>query len=131
MQDITPTPQATLLTKIHHAIDNSNDADIDSLTKQLAELKCDPEAITEDGFDVADAVGKVLALIKQGIPIHEILAWVGTHWASLFKCLECFLSLCLAVNHFTLLADESDEVLKLRNKSCGDLKLDQADCKKI
>jgi hypothetical protein len=34
------------------------------LTEQLATLEDDPEAITEDGFDVADAVGKALALIE-------------------------------------------------------------------
>lgn len=62
---VAPTPQATLLKKIRRAIDNGDDADIDSLTQQLATLECDPEAITEDGFDVADAVGKALALIEQ------------------------------------------------------------------
>ncbi|KAG1908156.1 uncharacterized protein F5891DRAFT_973648 [Suillus fuscotomentosus] len=115
----------------------------------LAALESDPEAATEDGFNVADAVGKALALIEQickspqaraffqksceeeGIPIRELLAWVRTCWASLFKSLERFLSLRLAVNHFTLLADDSHKVPMLRNKLYGDFKLDQADWKKL
>jgi hypothetical protein len=59
---VAPTPQATLLKKIRGASDES---DIASLTEQLAILEDDPEAITEDGFDVGDAVGKALALIEQ------------------------------------------------------------------
>jgi hypothetical protein len=62
---VAPTPQATLLKKIRHAIDDGDETNIDSLTEQLATLEDDPEAITEDGFDVADAVGKALALIEQ------------------------------------------------------------------
>ncbi|KAG2738765.1 hypothetical protein P692DRAFT_20700294, partial [Suillus brevipes Sb2] len=110
---VAPTPQATLLKKIRHAIDDGDETNIDSLTEQLTTLEDDPEAITEDGFDVADAVGKALALIEQirkspqaraflkksckeeDIPVHEILAWVRMHWASLFKCLERFVSLRL------------------------------------
>ncbi|KAG2737038.1 hypothetical protein P692DRAFT_20884077 [Suillus brevipes Sb2] len=57
-------PQATLLKKIRHAIDDGDETNINSLTEQLATLEDDPEAITEDGFDVADAVGKALALIE-------------------------------------------------------------------
>ncbi|KAG2348374.1 hypothetical protein BDR05DRAFT_944506 [Suillus weaverae] len=146
---VTPTPQATLLKKICHTIDNGDETDIDSLTEQLATLEDDSEAITKDDFDVVDAIGKALTLIEQihkspqarafskksceerGIPIHKILAWVRTRWASLFKCLKHFLSLCLAINRFTLLADKSPEVLKLHNKSYSDFKLDRADWKKI
>jgi hypothetical protein len=62
---VAPTPQATLLKKIRSAIDSGDETDIDSLTEQLATLEDDPEAITEDGFDVGDAVGKALALIEQ------------------------------------------------------------------
>ncbi|KAG2742502.1 hypothetical protein P692DRAFT_20651015, partial [Suillus brevipes Sb2] len=110
---VAPTPQATLLRKIRHAIDYDEDTDITSLTEQLAALEHDPEAIVEDGFDVGDAVGKALALIEQirkspqaqaffkksceeeGVAVREILTWVRTRWASLFKCLERFLSLRL------------------------------------
>ncbi|KAG1899512.1 uncharacterized protein F5891DRAFT_1189649 [Suillus fuscotomentosus] len=107
------------------------------------------EAIVEDGFGVGNAVGKALALIEQickslqaqaffkksceeeGVAVHKILTWVRTHWASLFKCLERFLSLRLAVNCFTLLANENHKVPKLRNKSYSDFKLDRADWRKI
>jgi hypothetical protein len=68
---------------------------------------------------------------EEGIPVHEILAWVRTRWASLFKCLERFVSLRLAINRFTLLADESPEVPTLRNKSYSDFRLDRLDWKKI
>ncbi|KAG2056758.1 hypothetical protein BDR06DRAFT_969779 [Suillus hirtellus] len=120
-----------------------------NLTEQLATLEDDPEAITEDGFDVGDAIRKALALIEQirkspqahtflkksceeeGIPVHEILAWVRTHWASLFKCLEHFMSLHLAINHFILLADKSPKVPMLHNKAYSDFKLDWTDWKKI
>ncbi|KAG1726977.1 uncharacterized protein EDB91DRAFT_1086592 [Suillus paluster] len=116
---------ATILKKIRHAIDCGEDADVDSLTEQLTALEHDPEAIVEDGFDVGDAVRKALALIEQirkspqaqaffrksceeeGVAVRKILTWVRTCWASLFKCLEHFLSLDLAVNRFTLLADKS------------------------
>jgi hypothetical protein len=62
---VAPTPQATLLKKIRHAIDDGDETNIDSLTEQLATLEDDPEAITEDGFDVVNAIGKALALIEQ------------------------------------------------------------------
>jgi hypothetical protein len=62
---VAPTPQATLLCKIRHAIDHDEETDITSLTAQLAALEHDPEAIVEDGFDVGNAVGKALALIEQ------------------------------------------------------------------
>ncbi|KAG2060650.1 hypothetical protein BDR06DRAFT_1002531 [Suillus hirtellus] len=130
-------------------VTEDKDADVDNLTKQLAALEHDPEAIVEDGFDVGEAVGKALALIEQickspqaqaffrksceeeGIAVHDILTWVKMCWASLFKCLERFLSLHLAVNHFTLLADESHKVPTLHNKSYSDFRLDRADLRKI
>ncbi|KAG2348733.1 hypothetical protein BDR05DRAFT_995137 [Suillus weaverae] len=146
---VTPTPQATLLCKICHAINHDEDTDITSLTEQLAALEHDSEAIVEDGFNVSDTVGKALALIEQihkslqaqvffkksceeeGVAVCEILTWVRTCWASLFKCLECSLSLCLTVNRFTLLADKSHEVPKLHNKSYSNFKLNQANWRKI
>ncbi|KAG2338647.1 hypothetical protein BDR05DRAFT_951815 [Suillus weaverae] len=93
---VAPTPQATLLKKIRSTIDSGDETDIDSLTKQLATLEDDPKAITKDGFDVGDAIGKALALIEQihkspqartflkksceeeGISVHKILAWEPT-----------------------------------------------------
>jgi len=62
---IAPTPQATILKKIHRAINSDDDTEIDNLTEQLAVLEHDPDAIAEDGFDASDAVGKALALIEQ------------------------------------------------------------------
>jgi len=68
---------------------------------------------------------------EEDLPTLELLQWVRTRWASLFKCLERFIALRPAVTRFTNLADESPEVPKLRNKKYQDFKLDRADWKRL
>ncbi|KAG1773678.1 hypothetical protein EV702DRAFT_1201002 [Suillus placidus] len=114
--------------KICRAIYSGTDVDIDGLTAQLAALEHDPKAIVEDGYDVSNAIGKALALIDQIRKSPQARAFFKKSCEEEgVPCLERFLSLRLAVNRFTLLADESHEVPKLRKKSYSDFKLDRAD----
>ncbi|KAG1789960.1 uncharacterized protein HD556DRAFT_1446530 [Suillus plorans] len=74
-------------------------------------------------FDTGDSLGKALALIEQirkspqaraffckackeeNIPELELLQWIRTRWASLYKCLDRMLLLRQAINRFTNLAE--------------------------
>ncbi|KAG1731054.1 uncharacterized protein EDB91DRAFT_1085179 [Suillus paluster] len=100
-----------------------NASNNDTAMREVARVinEDDEDAIIEDGFDVGDAVGKALALIKQickspqaqaffrklckeeGVAVRKILTWVRTRWASLFKCLKRFLSLCLFDKYYEAL----------------------------
>ncbi|KAG2098564.1 hypothetical protein BD769DRAFT_1394397 [Suillus cothurnatus] len=137
-----PTPQAALMRKIRQAVDDGNDAELNTLTQELASMEVDNDDHDGTSFDAGDSLGKALTLIEQSpqaraffqkacqeenVPQLELLQWVRTHWALLYKCLDHMLILCCAVNHFTNLVDKSKELPTLHNKSYDDFKLDWAD----
>ncbi|KAG2035448.1 hypothetical protein BDR03DRAFT_983731 [Suillus americanus] len=139
---VLPTPQAALMRKICQAVDNGNDAELNTLTQELASMEVDNDDNDGTSFDAGDSLGKGLALIEQSpqaraffqkacqeenVPQLELLQWVRTCWALLYKCLDHMLILCCAVNHFTNLVDKSKELPTLHNKSYDDFKLDWAD----
>ncbi|KAG1718689.1 hypothetical protein EDD22DRAFT_961431 [Suillus occidentalis] len=140
---VVPTPQATLMKKIRQVLDNGNDAELDTLNKQLSSMDVSNDDNNNTLFDTGDSLSKALALIKQiqkspqahaffckackeeNVPELELLQWIRTHWALLYKCLDRMLLLCQAVNCFTNLANESNKVPTLRNKTYNNFKLDQ------
>jgi hypothetical protein len=64
---VAPTPQAALMKKIRQALDNGNDADLDTLNKQLSSMDISNTNDDDDNtlFDTGDSLGKALALIEQ------------------------------------------------------------------
>jgi hypothetical protein len=99
------------------------------------------------GSQVTASKGLFHATCNQlDIPPLELLLWVRTCWASLFKFLECFIKLRVmrnlfltmshaqshtlsqAINQFILLTDTSDDVPPLSNHhSYADFHLTQRD----
>ncbi|KAJ6551552.1 hypothetical protein B0H19DRAFT_1297047 [Mycena capillaripes] len=105
----------------------------DEVTKVLSTLgggdegggaEDEPEMeLEESDWTAGDALGKILALIKQirmspqarvffkeccqlvDIPELQLLLWVRMRWASLYKCLDCILKLRKAIKQFVLTAD--------------------------
>ncbi|KAJ6555997.1 hypothetical protein B0H19DRAFT_1262118 [Mycena capillaripes] len=61
--------------------------------------------------------------MQVGVSPLELLLWVRTRWASLYGCLSLALELRKAIDRFTLIAESSNEVLPLRNRSYGDYRL--------
>lgn len=63
---VAPTPQAALMKKIRQALDNGNDADLDTLNKQLSSMDVSNDDDDDDTlFNTGDSLGKALALIEQ------------------------------------------------------------------
>ncbi|KAG1901095.1 ribonuclease H-like domain-containing protein [Suillus fuscotomentosus] len=126
---VSPTPQAALMRKICQAVDDGNDAELNTLTQELASMEVDNDNNDGTSFNAGDSLGKALALIEQiqkspraraffqkacqeeNVPQLELLQW--------------------AVNCFMNLTDKSKEVPTLRNKSYNDFKLDRADWKHL
>ncbi|KAJ8516962.1 hypothetical protein ONZ45_g5790 [Pleurotus djamor] len=105
---------------------------------------------SDSGQDqMADALGKILALVKQvrlspqarayfqkccrltGTPPATLITWVRTRWASLHAFLTRVLALKDAVNQFVNTADDSDEVPNLRNKYYADFRLSRKDWERL
>ncbi|KAJ7193211.1 ribonuclease H-like domain-containing protein, partial [Mycena pura] len=61
----------------------------------------------------------------------ELLLWVRTRWASLYKCLDRVLELRMAIDQFVRNADASVEVPELRNKQYIGYKLSYSEWDKI
>ncbi|KAJ6508646.1 hypothetical protein C8R45DRAFT_968129 [Mycena sanguinolenta] len=61
--------------------------------------------------------------VQVGLTPLELLLWVRTRWASLYKCLSRTLELRKAIDRFVLIADSSDEVPPLRNRTYEEFKL--------
>jgi len=126
---VAPTPQVAFMRKIHQALNNGNDANLDTLTNELASMEAnDNNNSKDDLFDIGDSLGKALTLIEQvctvllshafadqdpqirkspqahaffqkackeeNVPELELLQWIRTHWASLYRCLNHMLLLC-------------------------------------
>ncbi|KAH9007507.1 hypothetical protein EDB83DRAFT_2532639 [Lactarius deliciosus] len=60
---------------------------------------------------------------EEGVKPLELKKWARTHWGSMYDLLERPLSSKLAVNKFVLVADDSDRVPKLKNKSYFDYRI--------
>ncbi|KAJ6616169.1 hypothetical protein B0H10DRAFT_1949372 [Mycena sp. CBHHK59/15] len=107
------------------------------------------DSAPDSEWTAGDAVGKILALIKQirmspqaraffkqccvqvGVRELELLLWVRTRWASLYKCLDRALELRKAIDQFVRIADSSEEMPDLRNKEYRDYMLSRAEWDKI
>ncbi|KAG0701880.1 ribonuclease H-like domain-containing protein [Suillus ampliporus] len=127
VEDIAPTPASIL---------NKNAAD-------------DDEDDETTDFEVADTVGKALALVMQvrkspqvrmyfqkccaevNEPNLKLLKWIHTQWASLFSMMERILRLHKGVNRFIQFADDSDEVPNLQGNSYGTFKLSAEEWKML
>ncbi|KAG2031016.1 ribonuclease H-like domain-containing protein [Suillus americanus] len=95
---VAPTPQAALMKKIQQALDNGNDADLNTLNKQLSSMDVSNNNNNNTLFDTGNSLGKALALIEQvckeeNVPGFELLQWIWTRWALLYKCLDRMLIL--------------------------------------
>ncbi|KAG1824515.1 uncharacterized protein BJ212DRAFT_1295664 [Suillus subaureus] len=111
VEEVAPTPASVLLKNTTTANDDDDDKD------------------KETDFDVADTVGKALALVTQccaevNEPNLELLKWIRTQWASLFGMLEHTLKL-------HKLVDDSNEVPNLQGKLYGTFKLSAKEWKKL
>ncbi|KAJ7467625.1 hypothetical protein FB451DRAFT_1177991 [Mycena latifolia] len=69
--------------------------------------------------------------VQVSVPQLKLLLWVCTRWGSLYKCLSRVLELRKAIDRFTLIADSSDEVPPLRNKTYGEYRLSPAEWERI
>ncbi|KAF7333887.1 hypothetical protein MSAN_02401300 [Mycena sanguinolenta] len=130
----------------------NGELDADEVAKILASFG-EEEEDEENGegseWTAGDAIGKILALIKQirmspqaraffkkcciqsDVPVLELLLWVRTRWASLYKCLDRCLTLRKAIDLFVRIADDSDEVPDLRNKQYNNYTLTKKEWAKI
>ncbi|KAJ7438162.1 ribonuclease H-like domain-containing protein [Mycena latifolia] len=157
VETVAPTPPKPLHKKIrkllHEACSSGelNEEDVATIISSLGGDKDEvPEAEDNDQWTTGDAVGKILALIKQirmspqareffrkccvqaSVPELELLLWVRTRWASLYKCLDRVLTLQKAIHLFVSLADDSDEVPDLsKDKSYRAFTLLKSEWKKI
>ena len=77
VKDVSPTSASTLLKKVKGAMVNTtgedNEMDLDALNVELDSIEAeisedDDEGDTKD-YDVADTVGKALALVTAGLTI--------------------------------------------------------------
>ncbi|KAJ6608449.1 hypothetical protein B0H10DRAFT_1921095 [Mycena sp. CBHHK59/15] len=68
---------------------------------------------------------------QAGVPVLELLLWVQTRWASLYKSLDRCLILRKAIDLFVRLADDSDEVPDLRDKQYRNYMLTKQEWTKI
>ncbi|KAF8143063.1 hypothetical protein K438DRAFT_1945978 [Mycena galopus ATCC 62051] len=143
IEKVAPTPPKSLKKKICLLLNeacSSGELSEDDVAKVLASLGDDGDGPDSDAntdgteWTTGDAVGKPLALIKQirmspqartffkryciqaNVPELELLLWVRTQCASLYKCLDHALTLRKAIDLFVQLADDSDDVPSLRNK---------------
>jgi hypothetical protein len=89
-----------------HFVERVAPTSASALLKKTAEEDDDDDDDDETDFDVADTIGKALSLVTQirkspqarvffkkccaevDLPPLELLKWVQTCWASLFKMLE-------------------------------------------
>ncbi|KAF7372957.1 hypothetical protein MSAN_00502900 [Mycena sanguinolenta] len=149
---VAPTPQKSLNKKIRSCRTRYGELDADEVAKILASFGEDEED-EENGegseWTAGDAIGKILALIKQirmspqartffkkccnqsDVPVLELLLWVRTRWVSLYKCLDRCLTLRKAIDLFVRIADDSDEVPDLRNKQYSNYTLTKKEWAKI
>lgn len=67
VQGVNPTSAKLLLTKVKTAMANGDEVDIDALEDGLNADEGGPEddGDAEEEFDVADTIGKALALVTQ------------------------------------------------------------------
>src|SRR5277367_886779 len=95
IQDVAPSSTQKIINKIKHALqdaDIEDTVDLDALDAHLASRDFDGDGDSEaegiDNFDIADAVGKALALVKQ----------VYCHLNKIFNVTHSFYSsdLCVA-----------------------------------
>ncbi|KIJ28842.1 hypothetical protein M422DRAFT_54449 [Sphaerobolus stellatus SS14] len=107
-------------------------------------IETENEELNED-FNPADTVGKALAAVKQicsspqahaflcqlcieeKITLQELKLWIHTRWGSLYNFFTTLLELQPAFDKFCLLADDSDQVPKLRKKRYINFKLLRAE----
>ncbi|KAJ7713560.1 hypothetical protein B0H16DRAFT_1435997, partial [Mycena metata] len=69
--------------------------------------------------------------MQVGLSPLEVLLWVRTRWASLYRALDRSLDLRKAIDRFVLIADSSDEVPPLKNKNYMDYMLTAAEWERI
>ncbi|KAJ6537529.1 hypothetical protein DFH09DRAFT_1283526 [Mycena vulgaris] len=158
VEKVAPTPQKLLQKKIRSLLNQArsngelNEEEVASLLSTLGGGGDTPESDVEgEGLEwtTGDAVGKVLALIKQirmspqartffakccvqaTTPELELLLWVRTRCAFLYKCLDRVLTLRKPIDLFVRLADDSEEVPDLRNKYYRDYTLSKSKWEKI
>ncbi|PPR02389.1 hypothetical protein CVT24_002051 [Panaeolus cyanescens] len=114
------------------------DEDLDVDTSPLIEADAgDPDALLATlvvEFDPGDTLGKALAFVNQlracsttvldffeqicatfKIVFKKPKLWVRTRWGSLADCFAWLLLMQKVINHFTSLADDNEDLPKLRN----------------
>ncbi|KAL0958654.1 hypothetical protein HGRIS_014979 [Hohenbuehelia grisea] len=163
--EISPTTSQALVRKARKALKKATaHGHVDLEALETAVARCDlesdgdededidadnVESDAEETEEVADALGKALALVKQirlspqarayfqtscsqvGVPPKGLLTWVHTRWASLCKFLDRLLLLKKGVNQFTQSANESDEVPDLKDKNYSDFRLTKKDWERL
>jgi len=55
--------------KIRQAVDDGNDAELNTLTQELASIEVDNDDHDGTSFDAGDSLGKALTLIEQVCPL--------------------------------------------------------------
>ncbi|KAG2116263.1 hypothetical protein BD769DRAFT_1391141 [Suillus cothurnatus] len=123
--NVLPTPQAALMRKIRQAVDDGNDAELNTLTQELASMEVDNDDHDGTSFDAGDSLGKALTLIEQSpqaraffqkacqeenVPQLELFAVGQNSLGFVIQMSGSHVILCCAVNHFTNLVDKSKEL---------------------
>jgi hypothetical protein len=143
IETVSPTPIHLMKKKLAMATNNTAlDDDEDDLAME-GQPEDDGDNSDDDfDFDPKDILGKILAFVNQvrsspqartyfkrlceeeKVRVLQLLKWVRTRWASLYDLICRLLDVRPACNKFTLLADESPLVPKLRDgKTYGMFKL--------
>src|ERR1700690_1552736 len=144
IETVAPTPIHLIKKKLAMAT-NLDDTTLDDEDDDWAaegEPEDDDDDCNDVNFDPKDILGKILAFVNQvrsspqartyfkrlceeeKVRVLQLLKWVRTRWASLYDLICCLLDVRPACNKFTLLADESPLVPKLRDgKSYGMFRL--------
>ncbi|KAJ6592120.1 hypothetical protein DFH09DRAFT_1073190 [Mycena vulgaris] len=147
VEKVAPTPQKPLQKKIRSLLNQArsngelNEEEVSSLLSTLGGGGDTPESdVDGEGLEwtTGDAVdpdvtpsAHVLRCVQVTTPELELLLWVCTRWASLYKCLDRVLTLRKPIDPFVRLADDSEEVPDLRNKYYRDYTLSKSEWEKI